>query len=228
MNSSRLSETHSSAKHAKTTVVIADDHPIVLAGLCGLIGADSRFHIVGQAQSPEGLVALLQRHAPDIIITDYNMPGSGLIGDGLALISHLSECFPAVRTLVLTVVSNPAMIEAMYSAGASSVVLKSSAAEEIERALAALQCHEIYRSQVPDGREDSLQSTHGRHSSLLSPREYEVIRLFAGGARGRDIAKRLNRSYKTVSTQKMSAMRKLGAKSDLELIAYCLESMRLQ
>ncbi|WP_421570871.1 response regulator [Stenotrophomonas sp. PD6] len=198
----------------KTTIAIADDHPIVLAGIRKMIDRDSRFRVVGQAQSPEGLIGLVQAHAPDIVVTDYSMPGDGTVGDGLKLISYLSQNFRACRMLVLTMVSNPSIIAAMYRKGASGVVLKSGDPGEFHAALSAMLEQCVYHSPA---------LSEGR-ATTLSPREFEVIRLFAAGLSVSSIARSLSRSSKTVSTQKVSAMRKLGTGSDQELIAYCLQS----
>ncbi|MGX9191303.1 response regulator [Stenotrophomonas sp. Ker107b] len=208
----------------QTKIVIADDHPIVLAGIRDVIERDPRLQVVGQAQNPTALVELMQTLGPDIVITDYNMPGDDTLGDGIKLISYLDRNFPDTRILILTMVSNPSIIAEMYRAGASGVVRKSGDLKELNVALASLLAQRIYRS--PDlPREDALPATGDASSaSLLSPREFEVIRLFANGQSVGDIARRLNRSSKTVSTQKVSAMRKLGAKTDQELITFCLAS----
>lgn len=208
----------------KTKIVIADDHPIVLAGIRDVIDRDRRLELVGQAQSPAALVELMQTLAPDIVISDYNMPGDDALGDGIKLISYLQRNFPATQVLILTMVSNPSIIAEMYRAGASGVVRKSGDLKELNVALSALLAQRVYRS--PDlPREDALpEAGDASSASLLSPREFEVIRLFASGQSVGDIARRLNRSSKTVSTQKVNAMRKLGAKTDQELITFCLAS----
>ncbi|MGH8039213.1 MAG: response regulator [Stenotrophomonas sp.] len=208
----------------KTKIVIADDHPIVLAGIREVIDRDARFKLVGQAQSPESLVELLHAHAPDIVITDYNMPGNDALGDGIKLISYLQRNFPESKVLILTMVSNPSIIAAMYRAGASGVVRKSGDLKELSVALGALLAQRIYRS--PELPRDEALPEAGDTSAAdqLSPREFEVIRLFASGLTVGDIAKRLNRSSKTVSTQKISAMRKLGTAKDQDLITFCVES----
>ncbi|MCD9086087.1 response regulator transcription factor [Stenotrophomonas sp. SY1] len=208
-----------------TTVVIADDHPIVLAGIRELIAGDPRFELVGQAQSPSALVELTRALAPDIVISDYNMPGNDPHGDGIKLISHLHRHFPDSKVLILTMISNPSIIGAMYRAGASGVVRKSGDLKELSIALSTLLNHRIH---CPPGWNGRVHPLHGGSTSpslsRLSPREFEVIRLFVNGQNVRDIAKHLNRSSKTVSTQKVSAMRKLGTQSDQELISFCLES----
>lgn len=208
----------------KTKIVIADDHPIVLAGIADVIDRDPRFAVVGQAQDPAGLVELVQKHRPKIIITDYSMPGEDSLGDGMKLISYLTRSFPQARVLVLTMVSSPSIVAEMYRAGASGVVRKSGDLKELTIALTSLLAQRVYRSpELP--REEAIPGVgEAPSAATLSPREFEVIRLFASGQSVGDIARALNRSSKTVSTQKVSAMRKLGTRTDQELVAYCLAS----
>jgi len=208
----------------KTKIVIADDHPIVLAGIADLVDRDPRFQVVGQAQDPAGLVDLAQQHAPDIIITDYSMPGDERMGDGIKLISYLTRNFPDTRVLILTMVSNPSIVAEMYRAGASGVVRKSGNLNELDGALTSLLAQRIYRSPELPREEMVPEAGEPTSAATLSPREFEVIRLFASGQSVGDIARALNRSSKTVSTQKISAMRKLGTRTDQELVAFCLES----
>lgn len=205
-------------------IVIADDHPIVLAGIRDIIDRDPRFNVVGQAQNPAQLVELLQSQSPEIVISDYNMPGDDALGDGIKLISYLQRNFPDCKVLILTMVSNPSIISAMYRAGASGVVRKSGDLKELQVALSSLLAQRVYRSPLLAMEEAVPAAGDAPVATSLSPREFEVIRLFAGGFSVGDIAKRLNRSSKTVSTQKVSAMRKLGTKTDHELISYCIDS----
>nr|WP_312962173.1 response regulator transcription factor [Stenotrophomonas indicatrix] len=208
----------------KTKIVIADDHPIVLAGIGEVIDRDTRFEVVGQAQDPAGLVELVQQHAPDIVITDYSMPGDDGLGDGIRLISYLTRNFPGTQVLVLTMIASPSIVAEMYRAGANGVVRKSGDLKELNTALTSLLAQRIYRSpELP--REDAVpEAGEATSAAALSPREFEVIRLFASGQSVSHIARALNRSSRTVSTQKISAMRKLGTRTDQELVAYCLAS----
>ena len=209
----------------RSKIVIADDHPIVLAGIRELIASDPRFEIVGQAHTPAELVALVHEHVPQIVVTDYNMPGEAALGDGIRLISHLRRHFPGSRLLILTMISNPSIIDAMYRAGASGVVRKSGDLKELSVALSTL----LTQRTLGDGKGRTVAAHPCRASVLsrLSPREVEVIRLFISGQSVGDIARHLNRSAKTVSSQKISAMHKLGTHTDQELISFCLESQLL-
>ena len=78
----------------KIKVVLADDHPIVLMGVSELIERDERYEIVGQAQTSTELIEQLQRLRPDIVVTDYSMPGDETYGDGVKLIEYLIRHFP--------------------------------------------------------------------------------------------------------------------------------------
>ncbi|MGH8053209.1 MAG: response regulator [Stenotrophomonas sp.] len=203
-------------------IIIADDHPIVLAGVRDVIANDSRFDIIGQALSPTALVEMMFALTPELVICDYNMPGDGPLGDGIKLISYLRRHFPNCKVLVLTMISTPSMVAAMYRAGANGVVRKSGDLMELRVALSTLLLRRVYRRQQSP--EERRQTPESIREMALSPREFEVIRLFISGKSVSEIARRLNRSSKTVSTQKINAMRKLGTQSDQDLITLCLES----
>jgi two-component system capsular synthesis response regulator RcsB len=205
-------------------ILIADDHPIVLAGIRDVLAGELDLDIVGEATDPAMLVELMESSRPDALITDFSMPGGDSFGDGIKLISFLGRRFPDTRLLVLTMVSNPSLVAGMYAAGAAGVVLKSHGLGSLVQALRVILAHRSYRpsGMLPVAFGPPVDSDTVR--ARLSPRELEVIRLFTGGMAVGDIARQLQRSIKTVSTQKVSAMRKLGVSNDQELIEYCLQA----
>lgn len=208
----------------KSTVVIADDHPIVLAGICNFIDRNPEFEIIGLAQTPLALIRLMQSREPDIVICDYSMPCEDGVGDGLKLISYLNRNFQKARILIFTMLSSSAIVEEMYRAGASGVVRKSGDLRELRSALIMLAAQQEYRSSNLPAQNLALAEGGGVSVASLSPREFEVIRLYVNGLGVGDIAKRLNRSSRTVSSQKVNAMRKLGVDTDQKLVALCLKS----
>lgn len=208
----------------KLKVIIADDHPIVLFGVRELVERDSHFRVVGEAVSSSELVALMQRQPVDLVITDYNMPDDSPYGDGLKLIDYLKRHFPAVRVLVLTMISSSMILERLHELGVEGVIQKNHLHTEIERALKAIHRQRPYVS-PPCAKAsvvDSGLDTEQRLDSL-SLKEREVLRLFVSGKTVGEIAEGLSRSPKTISAQKVSAMRKLEVDSDQALLAYCLE-----
>ena len=209
----------------KLNVVIADDHPIVLLGLLELIERDGRFHVVGQAVGSEGLVKLLEKQVVDLIVTDFSMPAESPYGDGLKLVEYLRRHYPSVRILVLTMVSSPMILTRLHELGVAGIIQKRHLHNEIEVALNAVikgMGYQSYES-TPESLSDNLLTLNERFATL-SPKEHEILRLFVSGQSVSDIARGQNRSTKTISAQKISAMRKLEVASDQDLITYCLES----
>lgn len=209
----------------KLRVVIADDHAIVRMGVRDVVAADSRFIVVGVAANPSELVRLYGELDPDVVVADYNMPGDERYGDGLKLVSFLLRQYPRTRVLIYTMLSNPLILSSLYDLGVAGVVLKSCDLDEIRVALEAVLCGKVYRGahmQDPNSVLASGDDIEGRIASL-STKEYEVLRHFVSGLSVRDIARTLNRSVKTVSAQKISAMRKLEVDSDQALLTFCIE-----
>lgn len=206
------------------TVVIADDHPIVLLGVRELVERDERFQVIGEAICSAGLIKLLEQQPIDIVITDYNMPGDSPYGDGLKLVEYLKRHFPDVQVLILTMISNHLILTRLQELGVVGVIQKSQLHTEIQVALKSIAQQAHYRSLEPAKTSviESLTAIDERFSTL-SPKEFEILRLFISGKSVSDIARSQNRSSKTISAQKISAMRKLEVSSDQDLLAYCLE-----
>lgn len=204
-------------------VVIADDHPIVLLGVRELVERDERFEVVGEALCSAGLIALLEQQPVDIVITDYNMPGDSPYGDGLKLVEYLKRHFPHLQILILTMISNHMILTRLQELGVVGVIQKSQLHIEIQIALKSIAEHASYRSLEPAKTSviESITAIDERFSTL-SPKEFEILRLFIAGKSVSDIARSQNRSAKTISAQKISAMRKLEVTSDQDLLAYCL------
>ena len=205
------------------TVVIADDHPIVLLGVRELVERDARFQVVGEAVCSAGLIGLLEQQPIDIVITDYNMPGDSPYGDGLKLVEYLKRHFPQVQILILTMISNHLILTRLQEMGVVGVIQKSQLHTEIQVALKSIVQQALYRSLEPAKTSvvESMTAIDARFSTL-SPKEFEILRLFISGKSVSDIARSQNRSSKTISAQKISAMRKLEVSSDQDLLAYCL------
>lgn len=207
----------------KLNVVIADDHPIVLLGVRELVERDERFQVVGEAICSAGLIALLDQQPIDVVITDYNMPGDSPYGDGLKLVEYLKRHFPHLQILILTMISNQLILTRLQELGVVGVIQKSQLHMEIQIALKAIAQQALYRSLEPAKTSviESMTAIDERFSTL-SPKEFEILRLFISGKSVSDIARSQNRSSKTISAQKISAMRKLEVTSDQDLLAYCL------
>ncbi|PRA67933.1 DNA-binding response regulator [Pseudomonas sp. MYb187] len=208
----------------KLKVIIADDHPIVILGVRELVERDKRFCVVGEAVCSKGLVELLEQQPVDLVITDYNMPADSPYGDGLKLVDYLKRHFPHLQLLILTMISNHLILTRLHELGVVGVIQKSQLHTEIQLALKAVAQRDQYRSLEP-AKTSVVETTAGIEDrfATLSPKEFEILRLFIAGKSVSDIARSQNRSAKTISAQKISAMRKLNVTSDQDLLAYCLE-----
>lgn len=212
----------------KIKIVLADDHPIVLMGVSELIERDERYEIVGQAHTSSELIKQLQRLQPAIVVTDYSMPGDEIYGDGVKLIEYLIRHFPEVKILVLTMLTNNLILSRLYDLGVGGIILKNGDLNEILLALNALSNGEKWHSKAGQGAASVIERSDAVQARIasLSVKEFEVLRRFASGMNVRDIAHSLNRSVKTVSTQKITGMRKLDVENDHALLTFCI-SMNL-
>lgn len=204
-------------------VIIADDHPIVLLGVRELVERYQRLRVVGEAVCSSELITLLETHRVDLLITDFNMPGDAVYGDGLKLLEYVSRKFPHIRVLVLTMISNPLIMSRLHELGVLAIIQKSQMHNEFETVLKAIALGSPMPGNVNPSTSASAEETDLKSRvSRLSPKEYEIIRLFVSGRGISEIARGLNRSTKTISAQKISAMRKLQVDNDLDLLSYCI------
>ena len=200
-------------------ILLADDHPVVMLGTGNVLASKGEHQVVGYASNVSELMEKARLCAPDLIVTDYSMPGDARCGDGLALIRNLRRDFPDVVVIIYTMIRSPVIVSALYEAGARGVIFKSSDESELLRAVEVISSGGVYYAEHRHNlAERFLSKDVGARVDSLSPRELEIVRYFLSGLSVGDIAAVMNRSIKTVSTHKISAMRKLGVSTDHELV----------
>ncbi len=206
--------------HLVFHIVLADDHPIVSSGVRALLEQHPSLRVVAEATSPDELLRVLENTECELIVTDFNMPGEHA-ADGLSLLQLLGRRWPERQVVVLTQLANPGVLNNISRLqNVRGVVSKSDAMKELPTAVTAAAAGRSYLSASVRKQIESTQGDAADSAPALSKREAEVMRLFALGHTVSEIARQLNRSVKTVSSQKVEAMRKLGVKSDLEFYAY--------
>lgn len=204
-------------------IVLADDHPIVSSGVRMLLEQDPQFHVVAEVTSPDELIRTLDTTPCELVLTDFNMPGQQ-VADGMTLLQLLGRRWPDRSLVVLTQLGNPAVLSAVARLpNVRALVSKADAVKELPAAVSAAAMGRNYVSTSIRRQFELAQAESAHATTTLSKREAEVMRLFASGRTVSEIARQLNRSVKTVSSQKVEAMRKLGVKSDLEFYAYARE-----
>jgi two-component system, NarL family, captular synthesis response regulator RcsB len=200
-------------------LVIADDHPVVLVGIRTILSAQAGFEVVGEATSGAELLLLLDRVSCDMVITDFTMSAEPDDYDGLRLLSRLRAAHPDLPVLVLTMLNNPGLIQAMLAEGVRGIVEKMAVGTELVLAVHAARSGRIYLGRSVKRQLEQHASEAGRKRAL-SAREADVVRLIAQGISVTDIARQSGRSIRTISQQKRDAMRKLGLETDKQLHEY--------
>jgi len=203
------------------TLVVADDHPVLLAGMEMLLCRDPGIHLAGLAADSSQLVELLSASAVDVAVCDFSMP-NGRYGDGVTLLRFLQRRFPMLRLVVLTGMESPLVLRSIQSAGVNCIVSKSDPLEQLLPAVRAASAGKPFISAEIERLLAQAPKPASGDFPGLSKRETEVLRMFAEGLTVMQIADRVGRSRKTVSTQKMAAMRKLGLERDADIFEYAL------
>lgn len=204
-------------------IILADDHPIFRSGVRALLESGSNAKVVADVSSPAELMDALDKHPCDLLLTDFSMPG-GQVADGLHMLGMIRRRWPDIPVVVLTMVNNGGVLNAILSAGVRGLMSKTDALAELTLAVQAVSHGRTFLSSgIGRVLEDNGPGSRDHEQRPLSKRETEVLRLFASGFTVSEIAGQLNRSIKTISRQKMDAMNKLGLKSDLDVYAYARE-----
>ncbi|ERT12826.1 transcriptional regulator RcsB [Photorhabdus temperata] len=199
-------------------VIIADDHPIVLFGIRKSLERLDWINVVAESEDSTTLINNLSCIKANVLITDLSMPGD-TYGDGINLIKYIKRHYPRLSIIVLTMNNNPAILSAVLELDIEGIVLKQGAPTDLPDVLTALKQGEKFMPEsVSELLKKVTKTPYG--DKPLSQKESEVIRLFAQGFLVKDIAKKLNRSVKTISSQKKSAMVKLGVNNDIALLNY--------
>lgn len=203
-------------------IILADDHPIFRSGVRALLENNANAKVVLDVGSPAELMDVLDKHPCDLLLTDFSMPG-GQVADGLHMLGMIRRRWPSLPIIVLTMVNNGGVLNAVLAAGVRALVSKTDALTELTLAVQAVSHGRSFLSSSISRVLESKGVAGDHEQRPLSKRETEVLRLFASGFTVSEIAAQLNRSIKTISRQKMDAMSKLGLKSDLDVYAYARE-----
>ncbi|WP_237481426.1 response regulator transcription factor [Lichenibacterium dinghuense] len=211
--------TSTPAVEGRIRVALADDHPVVLAGVKALLQVAPEVELVGGAGDGEAALRLILAERPDVAVVDVSMPRLG----GLDLARRLAAEVPGVRVIALTVHEDRAYVQQLLDAGAKGYLLKRSAAEDLLRAVRAVAEGGVYLDPAVAGKalaEAAATERAAAGDDALSPREADVLRFTAQGFSNKEIAGRLAVSVKTVETYKARASDKLGLHSRAEIVRY--------
>ncbi|HEX2205654.1 MAG TPA: response regulator transcription factor [Longimicrobium sp.] len=209
----------------KIRILLVDDHPVLRSGLDALLALEDDLEVVGQASTGEEGVEKARLTAPDVVVMDLAMPGIG----GLEATRQIAALGNGARVLVLTSQAEEEFLLPVLEAGGSGYVRKTSADEDLIRAIHAVARDEVFL--YPSATKLLLKTykkaeEKGEASPIekLSDREREVLALTAEGFSSGEIGKKLFLSPKTVDTYRARLMQKLGLTHRSELVRLALDA----
>jgi two-component system, NarL family, captular synthesis response regulator RcsB len=205
-------------------VIVADDHPLVLFALDNLIASLPNVRIIARAHSVAQLFHEAAQQEFDLVLLDLYMPGEGC-DEGLDAIRSFQCKHAGKPIVVLTMESDATALRTAIELDVEAVLSKRDRIDLIPVAIASAMANEQYIGPVVRDLLEKASRAQRRDyvHQLLTRREFEVFTHYAAGLSVTEIASLLGRSVKTISAQKVAAMRKLTLNSDIELFRFAIE-----
>lgn len=201
----------------RARVILADDHRLFAEGLKALLADEHEVvAIVGDGPS---LLEAVRDLSPDVVVADVSMPEL----NGIECVRKLRESAPTVKVVLLTMHEEADLAAAAVRAGAAGYILKHGGATDVLAAVERALAGEVMVSPSLAQDVDALLAKRRLPTRELTPRQTEIVGLFAQGLLAKEVAGRLNLSRRTVEFHKYQAMERLGIESSAELIAYALK-----
>jgi DNA-binding NarL/FixJ family response regulator len=204
----------------KPKVLVADDHVIFAQGLAALLR--DTFDVVGLARDGRELVDLAQKCRPDVIVTDISMP----LLNGVDAVRRLRSDGIAAKVIVLTQHRDAQIAVEAFRAGASGFLIKQAAGEELEAAIREVMQGRTYLTSWVAG--DLIAALLDAQTKVdavkdpLTPRQREILQLFAEGRTAKEVAASLSISVRTAEGHKYEIMEALGARTGAELVQHAI------
>ena len=206
------------------TILLADDHTLVRAGIRALVEEIPEVKVVAEAQDGREALRLVGECRPDVVLMDIAMPGL----NGLEATARISREFSSVRVIVLSMYARDEYVRAAVNAGAAGYLVKRGAAAELRRAIKVVASGDTYFSPLVSqylsraklGRLDA----GGASIERLTPRQREILQLIAECQRTKEIAHILNISVKTVETHRAQLMERLDIYDVPGLVRFAIKA----
>jgi two-component system capsular synthesis response regulator RcsB len=211
-------------KKFSVRLVVADERPAASAGMQSMLERADTMSISGRVDNPVALIGLLDSQACDVLLADYAMQG-GPYGDGLVLLELIKKRHPKLKIVAMITADNPATPSELLMSGVNCILSRSDDFSHLVPAVhVAFGGGKYFSPAIANMLQKGGAGGRGVPApELLTVREREVVRLYVSGLTVNEVAERLHRSNKTVSTQKMSAMKKLNISNDANLFKYAME-----
>lgn len=203
-----------------TKIIIADDHTIFRQGLCGLLQSNEGVVIAGEAAEGDEALRLICETKPHIAVLDISMPGM----DSIEIIKQIRQKGLNTKVILLTMHTNPMLVEQFIKAGAAGYIPKDNAFEDLLYAIRTVASGGKFISPSLAGEVFDKHEAAQEVAGILTKRECQVLQLIASGLTNRQIANKLTISLKTVETHRTRLRQKLDLHTTATLTEYAIKS----
>jgi DNA-binding NarL/FixJ family response regulator len=211
LDTSDRNETH------KIKVLIADDHPLIVAGVRRSIERFDEIEVLGEAHSGNEVVRLIELRRPDLVLMDLRMPGLS----GIECIEHIRNNWPEVKIVILSASDENGVINSALSAGASAYILKSAATVDVMSVIRQTASGNVFHA--PTGRQPMFGGISEPEQPSLTDRERSILAAVASGLTTGAISRDLWVTEHTVKFHLTNIYRKLGVPNRASAVRYAIE-----
>ncbi|MEZ5426692.1 MAG: response regulator transcription factor [Pyrinomonadaceae bacterium] len=210
-------------KKEATSIVLADDHRIVLEGLHALLDAETDFNVIGKTVDGLKALELVTDLSPDVVVLDLMMPGI----NGLEVARQLNKQASKTKVIILSMYDDEGFVLEALSNGVAGYVLKDEGSFDLIQAIREVKKGHRYLSpslsdRAIDVYEQMIKAKTTDKYETLTTREREVFHLTAEGLTNNEIAERLGISVRTAETHRSNLMNKLDIHNQAELTRYAI------
>lgn len=210
----------------KIKIILVDDHQMFRDGVKSVLSDEENIEIIGEVGHGNDLYKLLKSLHPDLVITDISMPDIS----GIEIAKYVTENYPNIKILMLSMHTNAEFITKSLSVGANGYLPKDTSMNELLEAINSIHRGENYfNKEISDNIlksiiEKSKAENHSEKKKYLTKREKEIVSFVVDGFTNKEIAEKLFISIRTVDSHKNNIMQKLNLKSSVELVKYAIKN----
>lgn len=211
--------------YAPVRIILADDHEIFRDGFLALLQNQSHIQLLAEAADGQQLVSLTEKHLPDVVLTDIQMP----VMDGLQATRIIAEKYPQVGIIALTMFSNDNMIIEMLEAGALGYLLKNAHKHEILDAINTVAQHKPYYCNATEIKMARLIANSRFNPNdpskkiPFSEKEKEIICLICREFSNKEISAALHLSVRTIEGYRERILQKTNARNTAGIVIYAIK-----
>ncbi len=206
-----------------TRLLMVDDHRLIREGIIQFLENDEKYVISGEAADGIDALEFLEKNEVDLVLADISMPHM----DGIELTKAITDKYPEIKVVALTIMNDNLHIKKIMNAGAVGYVLKNCSESELKKAIdTVMDGHTYYSPQATETVMNSLMSKKSSPSvdMPLTTREKEVLELIVKENSNQEIADKLFISLRTVDAHKRNLLEKSGAKNIAGLVVYAINN----